>query len=307
MSEQVFVGSLAPHPMLERIVMLPDLARREEFQAKDAGKDRAKHSEKAEELNLEWQAFVADVVERGVREPLKIVPITADERPADMPGRITHWVVDGRHRLQAAIEGGVGFVPADEVPSDSITDIILSAVTRRHFSKGALAYLAILTRPATATARKAGRPNNSALDAELPVAALAKRIGVSARIMEAACELYRALENPKPSVAAEMARIKPEAEAAVFGGAGIARVLGWVRGRETLAESGSSPVSTGRNAPNYQALGRSSLVTMTNVIRSWGTLEEETREELFEGYVDAFRSLPPQTLESLILKLSEPK
>lgn len=267
--------------------MLPDVAVREDRLAKESGKDRASHRERADELAIEWQAFVADIVAHGVREAVKIVPILPEERPADMPARVTHWVVDGRHRLQAAIDGGIGFIPAEEVSRDAIPDIILSAVTRRHFSKGALAYMAVLTMPEVAkggAARaKAGKP--SALSAE----GLARRIGVSPRLMEQACELYRELDG-FPALAGE-------AEASVFGGSGLGAVCGWVKGQKT-AGSADRPVE--KREPNYDALATSSLVTLRNASRAWDRLSDATRAEVIAGVREVLSSLPPAVRDAVI-------
>lgn len=79
----------------------------------------------------EWQPFIEDVRQHGVREPVVV-----------QEGGV---ILDGRHRWQAAKETGMAFVPARTVnlpPSDQIKYVIAAAVLRRHLSDDQRAQLA---------------------------------------------------------------------------------------------------------------------------------------------------------------------
>ncbi|MBB5351078.1 hypothetical protein HNR46_001312 [Haloferula luteola] len=296
-----FMGELIPHPMLERITMLPDLAARETRLGKESGKDRAGHREKAEELSTEWAAFCEDIREHGIREPLKICPIPEKEKKS-LPGRITHWIVDGRHRWQASLDTGIAFASCVIVSLEEAADIILSAVTRRHFSKGSLAYMSVLTCPEvamggakrkastqfkTGPALSAGPVEASAMTAE----ALSKRVGVSLRIMEQACELYRELDG-FPALARE-------AEASVFSGSGLGAVCGWVKGEKTQGGEGAVAARP-KKEPNYNHLATSSLVTLGNVAKAWPQLEEHRRADVIKGLREVLHTLPPAVRHAIL-------
>ena len=72
----------------------------------------------------EWLAFVADVRERGILEPLRLAS----------DGTV---VLDGRHRLRAALELELSTAPvepADLVGLSELEYIIRAAVLRRHLT-----------------------------------------------------------------------------------------------------------------------------------------------------------------------------
>lgn len=277
MSESIVrfrVFELRPHPLLERVAMLPAVVERQRKLAKTTGKDRKAHADKAEELTSEWFAFVDDVAAHGVLEPLKV---TAD-------GLL---VVDGRHRLAAARQAGLAEVPAILVQDKDAQAIILSAVcARRHFSKGALAYIALLTHPEVATegeARaKAGQP--SALSAE----GLAKRTGVSLRLIGQAAALYRELDG--------FPKLAEDAEHSIFSGAGLGAVHGWVK----QAKSGSKATNP-RPKPraDYDVLGPTSLVTLQNTASRWADLKPETRESMIGGLRELLCALPEPVRDAI--------
>ena len=80
----------------------------------------------------EWRAFLTDVQERGVLEPVHV-------------GADGVTVLDGRHRLKAARELGLATVPVALVRLDGISDveyIIRAALMRRHLSDDQRAILA---------------------------------------------------------------------------------------------------------------------------------------------------------------------
>ena len=85
------------------------------------------------------QALVEDIATRGIDEPLLVVQ--CDEDGSNIPG--SYFLADGRHRLRAAQLAGLDEVPVIVREDHEVADIILSTlVHRRHYTKGALAYLA---------------------------------------------------------------------------------------------------------------------------------------------------------------------
>ncbi|MHB8312376.1 MAG: ParB N-terminal domain-containing protein, partial [Candidatus Dormibacteria bacterium] len=80
----------------------------------------------------EWRAFLEDVRERGVLEPLRLAP-----------DGVT--VLDGRHRLRAARDLGLEAVPTAPAlcePGDESGFMLRAALHRRHLSDDQRAILA---------------------------------------------------------------------------------------------------------------------------------------------------------------------
>lgn len=91
----------------------------------------------------EYQAFLADLRRRGVVDPLQVTP-----------GGV---VIDGRHRLRAARDLGLGEVPVRVVdPEDAVEYMIRAAVSRRQLSPGQRAAL-VVELDAYTQARAGGR------------------------------------------------------------------------------------------------------------------------------------------------------
>ena len=86
--------------------------------------------EDSEEITI----LVRDIQERGVDQPIMVVP-------DKLKGL---WLlVDGRHRFAGAKQAGLSEIPAIVRKESEVPGIILSSlVLRKHFTKGALAYIA---------------------------------------------------------------------------------------------------------------------------------------------------------------------
>lgn len=97
----------------------------------------------------EWAAFVADVRERGIVEPLVVCDTT---------------VLDGRHRLRAAKETGLESVPVRMVQLDAAearSFVIKAAVLRRHLTDGQRGMLSMMYAKAHPKPRSGGpRPKS---------------------------------------------------------------------------------------------------------------------------------------------------
>lgn len=183
------------HPLLERITLIPDaVAALGEVHHGDP-----KRLERHGELVEDWAAWVAEIREHGVIEPIRVVRRTDVESPIPL-----FYAVDGRHRLAAAKESDRNSIPTILVKDEEIPGIIAGTVTgRRHWTKSQRAWFAVVMNPGVATEAKVGRPaKNSAAAAEflgkpsvVTAESLATRTGVSVRLIEQAIELYRGLEK----------------------------------------------------------------------------------------------------------------
>ncbi len=204
--ELILTASLTPHPILERIATKWDVL--DHLQ----GGKKPDHVEILEEVRQDWSAFVADVKQRGILEPIKIVEIKG--KPV---------IVDGRHRWKAALEAEISRVPCERVSIDQALAIMESTmIGRQHLTKGQRAYAAVVLHPEVATEgdkrEKAGKAEPSALNAE----GLATKFGVSVRLVEQACKLYRELDKSKT--------LRAKHEWRVFAGFGLGAILAGLAG-----------------------------------------------------------------------------
>jgi N6-adenosine-specific RNA methylase IME4 len=160
----------------------------------------------------EYQALVADVRERGILSPLDITE-----------GGV---VLDGRHRLQAATELGLGEVPVRLVaPADELDYMLSMAIERRHLSAGQKALLALERdeyRRARAEAEGRKTEGSNELRATLPEAErpreiVARLAGTSARTVQDAItvrdadpELAEQVRSGRLSVASAARQVRRE-------------------------------------------------------------------------------------------------
>lgn len=177
------------------------------------------HQETLAELKDEWTAFVEDIRLHGIREPLKI---------AIIGGKAT--LLSGRHRRAAAMELGIQ-VPCEEVPeSEAMPTIESSMMLCNAFSKGQRAYVAVLLHPEVALepskgGRRAETPALNAGVSDMPT--LAAKFGVSLRLIEQACQLFRELDKS--------ATKRAKHEWRVFAGHGLGGIIAGLGGAESTA------------------------------------------------------------------------
>src|SRR5919206_734684 len=112
----------------------------------------------------EFRAFLADVRARGIIDPLDITPKDV--------------VLDGRHRLRAALELGLQRVPVRVVePRDDIEHILLAAISRRQLSPSQRAALVVELREHLDRVARARRRQRANLKQTTEVATLPPRYG----------------------------------------------------------------------------------------------------------------------------------
>lgn len=279
-------GDLKPHPLLARITTLPEMASLYEKRAKDGGKARAEHLETAEEVRAEFAALVESVRLHGVREPLRV--------SGDL-------IVDGRHRWLAALEAGVT-VPTVEVDDSEIPEVIQDAVTRRHFTKGALAYMTVILHPEIAAAKR-GNPQlgnektieNSQLHTECAIGDWAKKIGVHRNTMVQATELYRLVSRYKSQ--------QEKTDAAVWAGAGLGALISGIKANKDKLEAGEEipgEALQDKRVIQYEKLAVRTVTSIGTVFENWQKIPEEWQDYTLDKLSDSIAALQPGTFERLV-------
>lgn len=320
------ICDLAFHPHLKRVGLLPALIEREEQLGLKSGKSRDDHKGHAEELTQEFEALKLSILDHGLRDPIKVVK--------DAKG---NWqVVDGRHRFQAVQhiiaansllnpnhthnsawlanadklekEG----IPCIEIQPHEVNAVIMDAVKRRHFSKGALAYLAVLMQPAIATEGKRGgdqksnRRNCGLIEDATTgarIAALAAKTGVSERMMEYAIRLYKTFSER------DDARVI--FEPSIWVGASLDRLIGGVEHfvKYGVDENETPETEEQKAAGRRQAAFLSFACHLADVGKCWskwddlGPVLQETMVK--HNIREAFAGAPPAMRSAAIAALSE--
>lgn len=289
------------HPLLKRVAMLPALIERETKLGNAQGKSRSAHKAAAEEMAQEFESLVESVSRVGVRDKIKVV--------LTLKG---YQIVDGRHRYEAASQVAkmsyadperdaiarklaTDGIPCEIVTENDVVPIIMDAVTRRHMSKGGRAYLAVLMEPAVATEakdrEKAGKP--SAFSAE----GLAKRAGVSTRLLEDAIALFRIFEK--------RGDVRRKFEDAIWVGAGLAKlrngIEGFIKtGKEPDEEPETPAQAKARIAQERVETALKVWTSMSTSLKYWDTMPSEGRKEITTRAADAIREAPEEFRKTLI-------
>jgi hypothetical protein len=274
---------LAPHPLLERVGTMSSLASHFALRAKKAGKNREDHKELALALDGDLAALRASIQTQGILEPIKICKQFEAQLP-NMPAE-RWWIVDGRNRWLAACALGLKSIPVMRVAASAAPEIIAATVAgRRHYTKGATAYLACLIHPEMALAASGRRTDlaTSALSAEV----LAQKYAVSRRLLGQATELYRLLEGEgKP--------FRADAEASIWAGCGLGGVKSGV---EFLIKNGSGPGVKGD--PVQQAAMaawtnyRKATQSVSEMWKTWDAMDATQRETALTGLQEWFAGAP---------------
>lgn len=271
-------SDLTPHPLLERVNMLPDLIAREEKLGLAQGKGRASHKEAAEQLSRELRGVAESIRANGIREKLKVV-----KNPKG-----GYWIADGRHRWTIATEERMATVPCEEVRESDVVAIIMDGVQHRQMSKGGRAYLAVLMHPAVAAVTQGKRSDlTSAISAEV----LSNQAGVSPRLMEDAISLYRTF--------AGRGDLREKFEPAIWIGAGLAKLRAGIEG---FLKTGSEPDETPETEEQARtriaqervetALGKWTGVTTS--LKFWDTMPAAGRREVIKVAGDTLREGPAE-------------
>lgn len=248
-----------------------------------------------EEGTTEWEAFVEDVQEHGVLDPLWI---TEDHA----------FVVDGETRRRAAIAADLDSVPVRVVKDADIEDTVFrNVLKRRNLSQSQRAYIlyppmrakhARAQAEARTQSRETGKfqPNQSGLTLEV----LAESLGVSLRLFHYAAKLHRVFEEREDLRRKFEPTILGDEEAGLGGvWAGVGSILC----AEGEAEKfGYDP--RGQKPEKLEQQVRLFTGVFTTGLRPkfkyWSAWEPQVREETLRAITPVFKECP----DDLLLRLS---
>jgi len=309
--DQFLISGLEPDPRLERVTMVPDLAEYNEAKADSpkVGDKRDLYREHAHQFSNEFYSLVESIRRDGVNVPLMIY--------RNSSGRVL--IADGRHRWMAAREAGLTEVPVIMVTESKALDIILDSENRRHFTKGALAYRAVLLCPEVAIEANKGRPNklypeDTIYSEELGMnqMGLAKRVGVSRLLISAACTLYKAFTD--------YPELKKEYEATVWTCANIRKLLGEINSQiehykkhGTFKPAPEKPLTDEEKREKEINLKRAEVKSLMLARRykaedlgdGWHALTAEDKAVVEEHIKEEIKCLPHEFLETYAAQLSK--
>lgn len=289
---RVAAGELAPHHLLARIGLLPDLISREATLGRKAsGSNREDHQERAAVLTEEFSAMVADIAVHGIQKPLEVVAAPAGG-----------WLIaDGRNRwaaYQAACESdpeaaerleAVG-IPCIEIAPEDVPAAILRAQMRRHLSKQARALVAVMIHPETAEEPKEGRPKKLAGERLVSQSELAAKVGVGVTTLKEACQFWRLAALKKPAVRDEMFN-------QVFSGIGFAEVALGEKGRAATA-------GVTRNPTKVWTLMTRNAASLKGLWKDYSTLDDEEKKiDIVEQLVSALTVAPDEVKTAILTAL----
>jgi hypothetical protein len=294
--------NLSFHELLKRVGLLPNLIQRETEMGKGQGKNRGAHKAAAEEMSHDFESLIVSIAKHGIREKLKVVKTKKGWK-----------IVDGRHRFEAALEvikrflGSEAFpvfaamaqkladegLPCEEVDEADAVPIIMDAVNRRHLSKGARAYLAVMMHRENI---KEGSGRKSRTECGITAPELATEAGVSLRLMEDALSLHKTF----------MARadLRQRFEPAIWVGAGLAKLAAGVEayqktGQEPDEEPETEAQAKARIAQERIETAMSKWVGVTTAFKHWDTIPKDGRITVIQSGVDAVLALPEEVRRAI--------
>lgn len=220
---------LANHPILDRVSLVAESAGLlTEYHHGDP-----ERRERASGLRDDWAAWVQEIRDHGVLEPLKVV------KNPDHEG--SYLVIDGRHRLQAARDAGKKEVPCVIVHEGDIhAHMEGSVIARRHWTKSMLAYFCVLLHPEVAADNVNGGDRRSISAQKMrfdPMSRemLAERFGVSLRLLVEAIWIYRQLD--------EHPDLRPRIEPSLWAGVPLMRLRLGIEGATATLDKPRRPAS----------------------------------------------------------------
>lgn len=238
----------------------------------------------------EFLALVDDIAARGIDQALIVV--------ADESGRLL--VVDGRNRFRAATVADLAEVPIVMRDEAEVPGIILGTlVQRRHYGKGALAYLAY---PLAATQKRAGRGGNGSNQhrkqqmstqstiAPISIDEIAAQLGFARDLFYKAAKVHEYFAHSPE----QRARFEPRILSGEVGlGACIAG----------LASSEATTGSERRDRSPYQLLTDTFGELKRRFDQRWDKLEGAARLAVAEEATSTVLSLPPEVQEKIAAAL----
>lgn len=301
----IYIRDLSFHPLLKRVGLLPQLIKREQEMGKAQGKNRAAHKMSAEEMTNDFESLIASIAKHGIREKIKVVKTKQG----------LYQIVDGRHRFEAAhevirrfigLEGKV-FVdvaamaqkmadhglPCEEVQEDDAVPIIMDAVNRRHLSKGARAYLAVMMHRENL---KDGAGRKSRSDCGITAPELAVESGASLRLTEEALALHKIFTARED--------LRKRFEDAIWVGAGLMKLSAGIQAYMKTGEEPDEEPETEAQKKNRLAVERvetalQKWVGVTTAFKQWETIPLDGRETITKAATETVLALPEAVRQAI--------
>lgn len=246
--------------------------------------------------------MVDSMIERGF-DPDKPLSVTAD-----------HQIVDGRHRWQAARRAGLKQVPCVQVDASQASTIILAnIVTRKHFTKSALAFDCFPLLQNAFEASQARRlenlkkgpifPKPTQLVSGKSVAEFAAQLGISDELFRQAAKVHEIFAQDEEYAAQMLPRLfaRPtggEHEYTRPVGLG-AIIAGWSGRRKTKDQPRpESPVV------KQLELFDESFRTLRSATKSWSRIAPPDQDRVIQQFRAVAAAMPRELRQALIEALT---
>ena len=280
------VSWLSNHPILDRVCLVSEAA----DQLREYHHGDPERQERASDLRDDWAAWVQDIRDNGVLEPLKVV------KDPDQEGN-KYLVIDGRHRLQAARDAGKKEVPCVIVHEEDIhAHMEGSVIARRHWSKSMLAYFCVLLHPDLTVEntrggdRKTIKPQKMRFD-PMTREMLAERFGVSLRLLEDAIWIYRELDK-HPG-------LRPRIEPSLWAGVPLMRLRLGIEGATATIDQPRRPASPDSASWSKYVNG------LRTRLDAWPSWSEEQRIRFAGDWRKLASNLPDDARRVMLEALTE--
>ena len=248
------------------------------------------------EDSQEITCLAEDILVRGVIQPILVVH-------GEKKG--TYWAVDGRHRLAAAVNAGLTTIPAIVRNEEETLGIIVSSlVHRKHFTKGALAYISVPFLIPAAEASKARKQANTLVgtkpqDSEEPTKPFLLTLEDECLKLGFSIDLYQQSIRLR-EIFSESAEYKAQVEPKILAGeVGLGAAIAGYAGRTATKKKDKPAV----NYLDINAVGVAvglmpkALTTIRNGFIAWPKLNLEARAALKKEW-DKLQAVIPADLLS---------
>lgn len=234
------LSAFAIHPDLEAIAMIEEA---HQWLAKNHHGDTAR-KEASEDLSKDWEAFVDEIREHGVREAVKVVAVSEADR-AKYPASVKWLIADGRHRFAGSTQAGLEILPFESVHPSQVRAIIEGTIAaRRNYTKGQKAFIAVQFHPELldmkagnpqfgTQCRIAGEGDSGTECRNYTQPEICTKYGVGERVLRQAIELHRKIAGKK--------KLSEEVRMQVWAGFGLGGILSGLGGKEATGGKNRKP------------------------------------------------------------------
>lgn len=235
------------------------------------------HLPRWDSKSAELTALADDVGAHGIHQPL----IVTSEQ---------HLLVDGRHRLMAARLAGIPEVPVIFCDEKEVADIVLGTLAhRRHFSKGALAYMSYPVLAAMQTSHGGDRKSKSIQSTLKSAELIAYDLGFGRDLFFQAKQLHEKF--------AEREDLREEYEPRILAGEiGLGACIAGLAGKQATA--GGT-----RNDRPPEQLVFATFSDLRSRFSRWEKIEPANRKAICHEAADTILALPEEVQESILKAL----